>query len=51
MKKKKKNWFHSHINDPYVKKAEIQGLRARSFFKIQEINQKFHLIKKKYQSS
>ena len=46
MKKKKKNWFHYHINDPYVKKAEIQGLRARSFFKIQEINQKFHLIKK-----
>lgn len=44
--KKKKNWFHSHVNDPYVKKAETQGFRARSYFKIQEIDQKFHLIKK-----
>ena len=25
-KMKKKNWFHSHVNDPYVKKAESQGL-------------------------
>jgi 23S rRNA (uridine2552-2'-O)-methyltransferase len=46
MKKKKKNWFYSHVNDPYVKKAESQGFRARSYFKILEIDQKFHLIKK-----
>ncbi len=44
--KKRKNWFHSHVNDPYVKKAESQGFRARSYFKILEIDQKFRLIKK-----
>ena len=30
----------------HVKKAESQGFRARSYFKILEIDQKFHLIKK-----
>ena len=49
--KKRKKWFHSHVNDPYVKKAESQGFRARSYFKILEIDQKFHLIKKKHESS
>jgi len=46
MKKKKKKWFDSHLNDPYVKKAESHGYRARSHFKILEIDQKFRLIKK-----
>ena len=48
---KKKNWFHSHVNDLYVKKAESQGFRARSHFKILEIDKKFHLIKKNTKSS
>ena len=34
------------LNDPYVKKAESHGYRARSHFKILEIDQKFRLIKK-----
>ena len=50
MKKKKKKWFDSHSNDPYVKKAESHGYRARSHFKILEIDQKFRLIKKTLKS-
>ena len=46
MKKKIKKWFDSHSNDAYVKKADSHGYRARSHFKILEIDQKFRLIKK-----
>ena len=34
------------IQDAYFKKAKQEGFRARSIYKIKEIDEKFHLIKK-----
>lgn len=36
-KKFSKAWVHRHINDPYVKKAQQKGYRARAAFKLEEI--------------
>jgi 23S rRNA (uridine2552-2'-O)-methyltransferase len=40
-----RTWLKRQANDPYVKKAKEQGLRARSAFKIEEIQQKYKIIK------
>ncbi|MFT6106344.1 MAG: 23S rRNA (uridine2552-2'-O)-methyltransferase [Rickettsiales bacterium] len=48
-KRRKKSsvaWIKRHINDPFVKEAQEQGFRARSAFKIIEINNKFKIFKK-----
>ena len=39
-------WMQEHIDDPYVKKAQIDGYRARAAYKLLEINEKTNLIKK-----
>jgi 23S rRNA (uridine2552-2'-O)-methyltransferase len=41
-----KNWLHSHINDPYVKLAQKEGYRARAAYKLKEIDEEEHLIKR-----
>ena len=38
--------MQEHIDDPYVKKAQIDGYRARAAYKLLEINDKTNLIKK-----
>ena len=37
--------MHEHINDPYVKRAQKDGYRARAAYKLLEINEKDKLIK------
>jgi len=41
-----KNWLRRQMNDPFVAEAKVQGYRARSAFKIVEINNKFKIFKK-----
>lgn len=41
-----KLWLERQINDPYVMQAKMQGYRSRAAFKLKELDQKFHLIKK-----
>lgn len=41
-----KLWLERQINDPYVKKAQSMGYRSRAAFKLEELDEKFHLIKK-----
>ena len=41
-----KLWIERQINDPYVKEAKIKGYRSRAAFKIEELDDKFKLIKK-----
>jgi 23S rRNA (uridine2552-2'-O)-methyltransferase len=43
-----KNWLRRQLNDPYVLEAKAQGYRARSAFKIIEIDNKFKIFKKDY---
>ncbi|CAG7835781.1 unnamed protein product [Allacma fusca] len=38
------HWMTRHLNDPYVAKAIKMGYRARSAFKLTELNSKFNLL-------
>jgi 23S rRNA (uridine2552-2'-O)-methyltransferase len=38
-------WLQEHVNDPYVKKAQKDGYRARSSYKLIELNEKDRLIR------
>ena len=40
-----KLWLERQINDPYVKKAQMMGYRSRAAFKLEELDEKFSLIK------
>ena len=44
-KKVNKAWLHDHINDPYVKRAQREGYRARAAYKLKEIDEELHLLK------
>ena len=41
-----RQWMHEHLNDEYVKKAQKEGYRSRAVFKLIEIIDKKHIIKK-----
>lgn len=41
----KRAWIQRHVTDPFVKAATAQGYRARSAFKLTEIDDKDHLIR------
>ncbi len=43
--KKSNQWVVRQNRDPFVKQAKSQGLRARSVFKLAQIDKKFRLIK------
>ncbi|RCX10333.1 RlmE family RNA methyltransferase [Extensimonas vulgaris] len=44
-KKVNKAWLQDHVNDPYVKRAQKEGYRARAAYKLQEIDEQFGLIR------
>lgn len=37
-------WLQRQLNDPYVKRAQIEGYRGRAAFKIMELDDKFHFL-------
>src|ERR1700748_1105097 len=39
-------WLERQLNDPYVAAARQQGWRSRAAFKLLELDDKFHLIRK-----
>jgi len=41
-----KNWIERQLNDPYVQRAQADGWRARSAYKLIELDEKFGLLKK-----
>lgn len=43
--KTSKQWMDEHVNDPYVKRAKIDGYRSRASYKIIEINEKDKIIR------
>jgi len=43
--KSSKIWLKEHFSDLYVKRAKHEGHRARSVYKLEEINKKYQLIK------
>jgi 23S rRNA (uridine2552-2'-O)-methyltransferase len=40
-----KLWIERQINDPYVRKAKMKGYRSRAAFKLEDLDDKFSLIK------
>jgi len=38
-------WLSRQLNDPYVQRAKAMGYRARSVFKLEEIDKRFDLIR------
>lgn len=38
-------WMKEHFNDPYVKKAQQDGYRSRAVYKLEELDQKYNLVK------
>jgi 23S rRNA (uridine2552-2'-O)-methyltransferase len=44
-KKVNKAWLHDHVNDPYVRQAQIDGYRARAAYKLKEIDEQYKLIR------
>lgn len=46
MKKSSSNrWLREHFSDVYVKRAKQEGFRARSVYKLMEINERYKIIK------
>ena len=39
-------WLQRQLNDPYVAAARAKGFRSRSAFKLVELDEKFHFLKK-----
>jgi 23S rRNA (uridine2552-2'-O)-methyltransferase len=38
------DWLTRQLNDPYVAEAHRQGYRSRAAFKLQQLDQRFHLL-------
>lgn len=43
--KSSNRWLEEHVNDPYVKRAQTDGYRARAAYKLLELNEKDQLIR------
>ncbi len=41
----KKQWLKDHVDDEYVRRAQRDGFRARAVYKLQEIDERDHLLK------
>lgn len=41
-----KLWLERQLNDPYVVEAQRRGFRSRSAFKILELDERFHFLKR-----
>mgnify|MGYP000685824924 CR=1 FL=1 len=37
-------WLKEHFNDEYVKRAQVEGFRSRSVYKLSELQQKYRFI-------
>ena len=39
-----KAWIKEHLDDPFVKRANREGWRSRAVYKLQELDEKYHLL-------
>ncbi|MDP3714891.1 MAG: RlmE family RNA methyltransferase, partial [Burkholderiales bacterium] len=43
--KSSKAWMHEHVNDPYVRRAQAEGMRSRAAYKLQQLAERDKLLK------
>jgi 23S rRNA (uridine2552-2'-O)-methyltransferase len=46
VKESSRQWIERQLNDPYVARAKAEGYRARAAYKLSELDDRFHVIKK-----
>ena len=46
LKNSSRRWIERQINDPYVQRAKAEGMRSRAAYKLIEIDDKHHILKK-----
>lgn len=46
LKESSRAWVQRQINDPYVARAQAEGMRARAAYKLIELDEKFHILKR-----
>jgi 23S rRNA (uridine2552-2'-O)-methyltransferase len=46
LKPSSREWLARQLNDPYVKEARNKGYRSRAAFKLLELDERFHFLKK-----
>ncbi len=44
--KTSKQWMHEHVTDTYVQRAQKEGYRSRAAYKLLEIDERDHLLKR-----
>ena len=45
-KESSRKWIERQLNDPYVQRARAEGYRARAAYKLTELDEKFHILKR-----
>ncbi|KFB10831.1 RlmE family RNA methyltransferase [Nitratireductor basaltis] len=45
LKNSSRRWLERHLNDPYVHRAQAEGMRSRAAYKLSEIDDKHKLLK------
>ena len=43
--KSSQRWLKEHFSDPFVKKAQAEGMRSRAAYKLEELLQRDRLLK------
>lgn len=43
--KTSKAWMQEHVTDPYVRRAQAEGMRSRAAYKLQQLSERDHLLK------
>ncbi len=43
--KSSSRWLKEHFDDPYVQRAQREGWRSRAIYKLEELDQKYRLLK------
>ncbi|HEX5008385.1 MAG TPA: RlmE family RNA methyltransferase, partial [Hyphomonadaceae bacterium] len=46
LSKSSREWVDRQLRDPYVRRAQEAGYRARAAYKLLEIDEKFHVLKR-----
>jgi 23S rRNA (uridine2552-2'-O)-methyltransferase len=46
LKPSSRSWLERQLNDPYVRAAKQEGFRSRAAFKLVELDDKFHFLRK-----